>query len=125
MRARALTLIEVVASLALVGGTVAALLTAHARSLEQLRTAREQHIASNLAHERIAAWKIDPETARGDAEGDIDSHPGWQWKRQSRPYTTLNGTVLEEVTLTIYRTENNGHQHPVTSYTWLESQDEP
>lgn len=124
MRARALTLIEVVASLVLVATTVTALLAASGRSLEQLHSAREQQTASVLAKELINQWILEA-PAEGEAtEGHFHGYPGWRWTRQSAPYPWLTETTLEELTLTIHRLDGQGHDRVVAAYTWLERPDE-
>ena len=122
---RALTLIEVVASLVLLAATATLLLTAQGRSLDQLRSIREQEIAAVLTHELIATWKLNPPGKHSATEGRWQSHAAWRWRRQLAPYPLTIRSVLQEVTLTLYRTDQEGNDVPVSTHTWLERPDEP
>ena len=125
MRAKGITLIEVVASLVLIATTVTVLLTAHARSLNQLQTTREQQVANGLAHELITAWKLDPTARHTNGEGRFVSHPGWRWRTATVPVASTHRLGLQEVTLTLYRTTDEGQEHLVSTYHWLERENEP
>jgi Tfp pilus assembly protein PilV len=123
MKARGLSLIEVVASLVLVGTTVTALLEAHGRSLDQLHAIRTQQSASSLARELINQWKLDPAAGRLAVEDTFPSRSGWRWTRIALPFGSASQVELQEVTLRIYQTDGQGREKLVTSYTWLEKLD--
>ena len=120
MRARGISLIEVVAALALIGTAITMLLGAQARSLEQLAVTRDRQIATELARELITAWRIDPLRQEPAREGSFASHPGWRWTRGEMPYRSTSRLALQEVTLTIHRVDGSGHESHVAGYTWLE-----
>ena len=123
IRARALTLIEVVASLVLLATTATALLLAQGRSLEQLRAVREQHMASKLARELITHWKLEPPAPTTAMEGSFGARAGWRWTRHSQPYGLAKVKPLWQVTLTVHKRDHKG-ENAVSSYTWLEHVDE-
>ena len=124
MRARGLTLIEVVASLVLLAVTVTALLASHARSMEQLTENRRLHLASELARELIVSWRLDPEASRDLTAGTFDDHKELRWTRRRAPRPVTARSALDEITLTIYRQDDRGNEEPVASYTWIERRDE-
>jgi type II secretory pathway pseudopilin PulG len=119
-RVRALTLIEVVASLALLATAVATLLAAQGRSLEQLRTARELETAATLARELITEQRLDPSPPLTDSEGLFASHSDWRWSRTVKPLAETGDSALQTITLAIYRKDALGVERVVTSYVWLE-----
>lgn len=123
-RARAISLIEVVASLVLVATTVTALLAAHGRSLEQLRATRQQQTAATLARELITEWQIDPLRHGAATQGEFESVQGWRWTRRIVPYPFARGLPLHEVTLRIYRIDANGQERALMTYTWIEGPNE-
>ncbi len=124
MRARGLTLIEVVASLVLLAVTVTALLASHARSMEQLTENRRHHLASELARELILTWQLDPEGSRDLMAGTFDDHKELRWTKRRAPRPVTARSALDEITLTIYRRDDKGNEEPVASYTWIERRDE-
>jgi Tfp pilus assembly protein PilV len=119
-RVRALTLIEVVASLVLLATAVTTLLAAQGRSLEQLRTARELATAAELARELITEQRLDPSQPLTDSEGLFASHSEWRWSRTVKPFAETADSALQIITLAIYRQDRLGVERMVTSYTWLE-----
>lgn len=123
MRVRALTLIEVVAALALLAGALTALLVAQTRGLKQLQAMREQERAAVLAEELIQRWKIEPPTMTDRLDGAFESAPGWWWLRAATASSILDDPDVRQVTLSIYRRETDGLEHLVTTYTWLERVD--
>jgi Tfp pilus assembly protein PilV len=124
MRTRALSLIEVIASLVLIGGVVTALITMQARSLEQVRASRNQQTAAALAQELIVQWKLNSESDESPAQGRFDAIPGWRWERHTKPYVTHNGSPLEWTSLTITCADVVGPEHVVATFQWLEKPDD-
>ena len=121
---RALSLIEVVASLALLATSATALMVAHARSLEQISATRDQAAASALAGNLIATWKLDSDSDLDDCRGLFDSKPSWRWKRTCRPCDLAMRSGLFEITLTVLRADVSGAEQVLATYTWLERDDE-
>jgi hypothetical protein len=101
MKRHALTLIEVVASLALVAIATCVLFAAQGHCVVRLQEIRVRAAATRLARALVADWTLraaDPISAEGEFEG----FPGWRWSRTVRP---LSGspTGVQEVTLLIHR----------------------
>ena len=117
MRARGLSLIEVVASLVLIATVVTSLLAAHARSLAQVKATRLRETADRATHELIASWAVETPGERLWIEGRFADLPGWHWTRAVRPYDPPNHEDLNEVTLTIYAEVSTT---AMGTYTWLE-----
>lgn len=115
----ALTLIEVVAALALAATSVTALLAAQGRSLVQLRQARELETASALARERITLWRLDP-LVIPETEGEFSGQPSWRWTRRVNLPLDPSSTDLQEVMLSIHRRDDRRVERVVATYTWLE-----
>jgi Tfp pilus assembly protein PilV len=121
MRVRGLTLIEVVAALVLMAGVVSALLLAQGRLLGKLRGIEEQELASHLAREIIAQWKLERPTA---TQGEVEEYPGWRWIRQESTTLLVRDPLVREVTLQIVHRTADGAERTVASYQWLEKKDE-
>ena len=117
MRARGLSLIEVVASLVLIATVVTSLLVAHARSIEQVKATRLLETADRMTHELMASWWVEAPGEGPWIEGRFEDLPGWHWTRAVRPYDAPNHEDLNEITLTIF---GNVSAVPMGTYTWLE-----
>lgn len=123
-RVRGFTLIEVVASLALLATASAALLVAHARSLEQLRALRDQETASILAREWMATRHMEDRTQDLLTEGAFEQHSRWRWSLTTVPFEVREDRRIERFTLAIRHDHGSGTDAPVQSYAWLEAADE-
>lgn len=123
-RSRGLSLIEVVAALALLAGAAAGLLTAHGAALGQLAATRHQETATTLAEELITEWKIKPPNGTGEREGRFEGRPSWRWTRSLRPYPSVGKAPIRELTLIIYRMDERGKEQVMGSYTSLETADD-
>ena len=73
MTRRALTLIEVLAALALMGGTASAMVVACTRALHQIHETRLRRQAFERAHEQIIQWTLDNEPLDHNAEGRFEN----------------------------------------------------
>ena len=124
LRARSLSLIEVVASLVLIATTITLLLSAHSRSLKQLSTVRHQSSAAGLAQNLIADWKIHPPPKAMDTQGLFEGRPDWRWRRVIQPFAGGPRNNLQEITLTIFRTDQRSDAQIAATYTWLERSDD-
>ena len=123
-RRSGLTLIEVVASLALLATAVCGILIAHGRVITEWGTIRERHTATALATELVTPWKLDRSSSRTAKEGVCESHADWSWVKSRKPYSAATQLALKEVTLTLTHTGAIGE--PATySWIWLEREHEP
>ncbi len=124
---RALSLIEVVASLALLATTATVLLFAQGRSLDQLRATRDQEAATDLAREWLADWKLQAEGQKSSLplDGQFGSHPAWHWRRQVTPYLSAEPSRLVEMQLSVFQTDGRGRSKLVAAFHWIEKTHEP
>lgn len=119
-RRASLTLVEVVASLALLGGTIVALLTAQSRSMQQLAASERQRQAAALAEELIARWQLEDQHLVTNAEGFFEESPAWSWRRTVEPHLVEGKADLLRVQLDITRIDEVGSRHTVSAFVWLE-----
>lgn len=74
-----LTLVEVIASVALMTTLLVGLLTAHSRHIKQIKLADEKQIAIDLADGLVADWFASDETLPQNASGAF-FEAGYTWK---------------------------------------------
>lgn len=98
-RRSALTLIEVLVALVIIGGSVTAMLVAQSNSLGALKGSEMELTAQHLAKELIATWAVDKEDLQSDASGGIPAHRAWTWRRATKRIALIEGTNATEVTL--------------------------
>jgi len=116
----ALTLIEVVAALAILATTATMVLTAYGESLVQLSATRRQTRGHELASELIAHWKINPPQIAPNLEEEFPGMPKWRWRRTVRPYDYAQSLAMLEITLFVFHEQADGEIATVGEYTWLE-----
>lgn len=85
-----LTLIEVVAGLALLATLLVAVLTTKARVTRQWATARQQLRATDAADALLSAWWLNPGQFPRDSHGLVPGEPGMAWHTRVVPNETLN-----------------------------------
>jgi prepilin-type N-terminal cleavage/methylation domain-containing protein len=78
---RAFTLVEVVASLMLLGTLLVAILVAHRRHVEQIRHAEARLAATEAADGLLAKWSAEGTWGATKNAGEFEGRPGlaWQW----------------------------------------------
>ena len=116
----ALTLVEVLAALVLLAGTVTTLLLAQSRALEQQSATAERNEASRLAEELIQHWRLVDEDLSVDGQGALDAQPGWVWRRWVEEYATDGDAMLVRVHLEVLRVLDRSDPRTVAEYEWLE-----
>lgn len=79
-RRSAMTLVEVVAGLALLAGVLTATLVVRAHMIRQMRTAERHRVALAAADELLSHWWQTPATFPRQASGPIERHPGLHWR---------------------------------------------
>lgn len=82
-RRRALSLIEVIAALLILGGAIASMLTAQSQSLLRLRDARLELRAAHVARELLAVWEVDGVDVSVPDVGAVPGFDDWSWARTS------------------------------------------
>jgi Tfp pilus assembly protein PilV len=117
---RGLTLVEVVASLLIMGSAMAALLVGQSRSLRQIDEAEHQLTATLIARELIANWRLEGQDLMTAGSGEILNQPGWLWTRRGERRSMANDLFVSEVTLVIEcRTEVLFAASRKWEYRWL------
>jgi len=82
-RSAGVTLVEVLASLLLMGSLIVGLVLARGRLVQQHADAQAKLQAVEVADAILAQWWAqDPPAVPVDAQGEIASHPGWIWQTQ-------------------------------------------
>lgn len=114
---RAMGLVEVLASLFLLGGAATSILVAQGMALEQVRNAALELEASELAHELIATWQLEGAKMTDPASGRFDRE-GWSWRRQSIKEEILPDLVAPQVVLEIVHEQERTLW--VRQFAWLE-----
>lgn len=120
--ARALSLVEVLAAIVIIGGAVTTMLVAQANSIATLRTAKLEGRADNFARNLIAQWRLSREDVRTDAAGQISGEQRWTWRRKVRPFHAGKKLEASLITLTIVRAGSHAEAPWVRRYEWLEAQ---
>ena len=119
-RRSAMTLIEVIAALMLLGATITSILVAQGRAVHNVHEAGRQLTAQQLASELIAEWQIDGTGVSVDDHDVVDGFEEWSWHRTSRTHEATNGVSFTQVTLSLaFRKPNPGHEPWVREFRWL------
>jgi Tfp pilus assembly protein PilV len=116
---RSLTLVEVLAALAILGGAATALLSVQARSLETLRHAQRDVVAEQLARELIGDWRLHGADYRAAESGAFDGATGWSWSRRSEPAALGERAMALRVTLSIWLTDDLGKAAFERDFQWI------
>lgn len=77
------TLVEVVASIALVGTLLVTILMAYGRTARQVRLAQKRLAAIEAADQLMQQWLLDPQTVPIDQSGTISEEDRLEWRTQS------------------------------------------
>ena len=103
MKRSGMTLVEVMAALALLAGLLTATLMASARLKEQATASTIQSEAAEAAEDLLATLWPDRHEM-GPGAGAIPGHPGWRYEARSRPASQEPLSDLEAriVTFEIY-----------------------
>ncbi len=115
-----MTLIEVLAALMIIGGSVTTMLVTQSNALAQLETCRLQGTAQSLAKELIAEWTLEGTDVSSAEVGTFTNDKHWSWKRSATD-TMVNGTVAAtEITLEMrYVNPDARTAKWVREYRWL------
>ncbi|MBI4716619.1 MAG: prepilin-type N-terminal cleavage/methylation domain-containing protein [Planctomycetes bacterium] len=118
-RRRSLTLVEVLASLAIMGSVLTTVLVAHARSLEQLRACELGLTAQDLARELHEGWLVAGEDVTVPATGTVDQAGQWHWERSAARLDGPEPLPATEITLLVTRCEpRSGAANWTRAYHW-------
>lgn len=123
---RGLTLVEVIAALALLATVISAVLAAQVRSMNQVHRADQQRHAAELAEALLTQWRLDGQRVDEPGQGTW-AEPGWSWLREvrrehiamARP-AGATGPEMTAVRLAIRHERDTGTPAEVYSVSWLE-----
>jgi len=100
-----LTLIEVLAALALLGSVLVALLLARSEHERQWHAGRQRAEAVRVADELLTDWWDNPGAIPREGRGEIDGHSGWTWRTTTRQPSgdvfSREGAAVEVVAVTV------------------------
>lgn len=122
-RRSAMSLVEVLAALALLGTCVVTLLWAQTAAIRSLQTARTKAAAASVAEEMIVNWELENEDMRVSAEGPVEGQEGWRWQRTAGTRSWIEDVRMAEIRLTITRLRES-EPETLVSLNWLEAADE-
>ena len=119
-RQRGLTLIEVVAGLALLGGLLSGILMAYGRHVLQVRRAQLRLQAAAAADRLLAGWFGAPESGlRRHGDGRVPGDKRFRWRTHPLETTEVQGvTGIQVVRLEILeepKTAEEGKSEPLVS----------
>ena len=89
---RAMTLIEVVAGLALLATVLSGIVAIKTRCLRQMHRTEQRREAIRCADELLSAWWTDTATFPYRSSGPVPGHPQLQWR--TRPISNLQAQSL-------------------------------
>lgn len=119
-RRRAMTLIEVLAALVLLGGVIVTVLVAQSRSLTQQTAAERQRRATQLAENLLVRWRLEGIATIEPDRGSFEHEAGWCWQRDVRRRVLLGDLEMKEVVLTILKAGPDHGDEELLQLTWLE-----
>ena len=122
-RARGMMLIDVLAALVLLGGTVVTLLLAQSRAVQQLAWSRQHATASMLASELLTSWRLAETDVRAPDAGVFPDHPDWSWRRTAAQTIVAETVEAIEIRLDVVQREGDGVTKTRATYRWLELPD--
>ena len=99
MRQKGFTLIEVVASLAILAIVLSYLLYIYEASADRALANHEKRLASLLCQNKLEEILVGQVTQE---EGTFPNHPGFRWKVQKSRRTLYPKVVVEEVTVSVF-----------------------
>lgn len=110
------TLIEVLASLALLGSLAVAMVLSRGRLVDQHRSSEQKLEAVQAADELLTQWwSGEVKQVPVDASGVLAHHPGWTWQTQLIPTRSQNSYDAQIVRLTILNGSELGQLVELTS----------
>lgn len=115
-RRSGVTLIEVLAAMALLGSLAVAMVLSRGRLVDQHQLAQQKMDAVNVADALLAQWWTgDPAAFPVGETGDIDSHPDWAWQTREIPNLALRPFAARVVQLRIVDASAPGEPVELTS----------
>lgn len=117
----ALTLIEVVAALVIMGSAVTTILVAQANAVQVVAESKFDLEACERATNLIASWRVSGADITREAKGGFDSAPNWSWRRTVAPWQGPSKRKFVQVALELRWRDSKLWTERATSYSWLVS----
>ncbi len=124
-RRRGLTLIEVMASLAILGSLLVSLLMAKARSIQQWNAANRRIEATAAADGLLAEWWPKPSTLPRQATGKVAGTETLSWRTRVIEDQAMEGFGIEIVRLEIIDEQTVEKMDPLITVDLLLNHEEP
>ena len=103
---RAMTLIEVVAALALLGGTATAVLMAHERLSDQSRRSSQVLEACDATDRWLAQLRLNGQTLEPDQSGVLPTHEQMTWRTELVAINALEPFEIQHLHLKVFNSSN-------------------
>ncbi len=108
---KGLSLLEVVVSIALMGGILVSMLTAHTRLVRQSNRAALTHTAATLADDLLAEWFV-TNTIPNNGAGEFPTDPRFRWSTSVVEFLNHSSISASVVNLRVFG-DNRGTQELV------------
>ena len=119
-RAKSVTLVEVLAALAILGGSITTVLVAQAHCVHHMAVCNCELTARHLAAELITTWRLRNEDLTVASQGDVPGTPGWHWSRSARRMAITERAFMMEITLEMVYQDPQRRASPwIRRYRWL------
>ena len=107
---RALTLVEVLGALVIMGTILAGSVMAKAHHTRQLAQARQRQIAVHLIDELVSRWWTTPQGVPINQHGIVEQNPAWIWETRVVPNAAVDnlGVRVVRVEVRPEQGENTG-----------------
>ena len=102
-RRAAMTLIEVMAALVILGGAVTAMLAGLCRCMNGFAASQNQVSASRVAEELLARWSLEGVRTATEGAGPVTNFPEWSWRRSVNRTEVQEGVFATQITLELVR----------------------
>lgn len=124
---RGMTLIELVAGLALVGSLLVAVLVARGRAAAQWKRAERRAAAVRVADRLLCHWWRDVAALPAPATGDVEDAPGFTWRTTVIPREAVERLGARVVRLEVSETTSPTDASPLCQVEIVlpEQRDEP
>ena len=115
----AITLIEVVASLVLLGSAVTTMLVAQANAVQTVAESKFYLEARAIASNLIAEWRITTVDVTQPGQDGVTDVPDWSWRRSTVPRASDEQPKVVEIVLEILHRDPDSWIERRAEYRWL------
>lgn len=111
----ALTLIEVVAGIALLATLLVSILTTHQLHADQVRSAQDRLTAIRLANDLLATWSVGGELPAIGTEEELPGMAGWRWRIVKGEPVAIGRYSLQVVRFEVVRSSADRSERVLTA----------